>query len=123
MWHVFNVPNWLPHRFSFLFSFLVLIFSYEAFLNIKNIANKTLLKVYVAWAFLVIFIEKQKYSYITSEGVIWFSLICRTIYIIFLCMNKQVKRRTLFMALLISLMCVELFFNSTLLMVGLNNDA
>lgn len=35
VWHVFQYPNWFPYRYSFLFSFLILITAYRVFNEIK----------------------------------------------------------------------------------------
>lgn len=36
VWHVFQYPNWFPYRYSFLFSFLILITAYRVFMEVKN---------------------------------------------------------------------------------------
>jgi len=35
VWHVFQYPNWFPYRYSFVFSFLILITAYRAFMEFK----------------------------------------------------------------------------------------
>ena len=35
IWHVFQYPNWFPYRYSFIFSFLIILTAYRAFLELK----------------------------------------------------------------------------------------
>jgi uncharacterized membrane protein YfhO len=35
VWHAFQYPNWFPYRYSFLFSFLIIITAYRAFIEFK----------------------------------------------------------------------------------------
>ncbi len=37
IWHGFHFPNMLPHRFSFLFSFVLIAMAYRVFMNIEHI--------------------------------------------------------------------------------------
>lgn len=36
IWHGFHFPNMLPHRFSFLFSFVLIVMAYRAFMNLEH---------------------------------------------------------------------------------------
>ncbi|MBQ8539808.1 MAG: YfhO family protein [Ruminococcus sp.] len=37
IWHGFHFPNMLPHRFSFLFSFVLIVMAYRVFMNLENV--------------------------------------------------------------------------------------
>ena len=39
-WHGMQVPNWLPYRYSFAFSFLLVVMAFEAFENLDGITSK-----------------------------------------------------------------------------------
>jgi uncharacterized membrane protein YfhO len=45
-WHIFKMTNWLPYRYSFLFTFFVVVLCCEAFINLKAITKENLLKFY-----------------------------------------------------------------------------
>lgn len=36
IWHGFHFPNMLPYRFSFLFSFVLIVMAYRAFMNLEH---------------------------------------------------------------------------------------
>lgn len=40
IWHGFHYPNQLPHRFAFVYIFVVVSMSYEAFRNLKEFSGK-----------------------------------------------------------------------------------
>ena len=42
MWHGGQLPNWLPYRYSFIISFLLLLFGAQAFENIRAVRGKVL---------------------------------------------------------------------------------
>lgn len=42
MWHGGQMPNWLPYRYSFIISFLLVLFGAQAFENIRSVRGKVL---------------------------------------------------------------------------------
>lgn len=67
IWHGLHSPNDLPYRFSFLYSFVLLLIAYETLLHLRDITLKQLggtLAVLVAYLMLLErFGEKEKYSF------------------------------------------------------------
>ncbi len=41
MWHGGQMPNWLPYRYSFLLSFLIVLFAAQAFDRIKSVRGRS----------------------------------------------------------------------------------
>ncbi len=58
LWHGGQLPNWLPYRYSFMLSFLMVRFAAEAFNNISEIRKKHIAGVAVAWFAVLLLIEK-----------------------------------------------------------------
>ena len=58
LWHAGKFPNDLPHRFSFIYSFLLLFIAFRAFQHIREISAKTLLGVGAAVAVFVMIVER-----------------------------------------------------------------
>ncbi len=58
LWHGGQLPNWLPYRYSFMLSFLMVRFAAEAFNNIDEIRKKHIAGVAVAWFGVLLLIEK-----------------------------------------------------------------
>ena len=43
VWHGFHFPNDLPYRFSFMYSFVLLVMAYKALIHIKDFSGKEIL--------------------------------------------------------------------------------
>ncbi|MDE6133519.1 MAG: YfhO family protein, partial [Oscillospiraceae bacterium] len=67
VWHGFQVPNWLPYRYSFIFSFLLLIMAAQAFERIEGISFKEIGVVFFLIAAYVFYIDKQNPT-VTANG-------------------------------------------------------
>ena len=57
LWHGGQLPNWLPYRYSFMLSFLMVAFAAKAFDNIKDIPKKSLALSAVGLFGILIYIE------------------------------------------------------------------
>lgn len=58
VWHAFHFPNDLPYRFSFMYSFILLLIAYKAFVRLKEFTPKEILSVGVAAVFAIVLIQK-----------------------------------------------------------------
>jgi uncharacterized membrane protein YfhO len=58
IWHGFNYPDSLPARQSFLYIFMILVMSYEAFMHIQDYSPKQLFAVLWGVVFFLILFEK-----------------------------------------------------------------
>ena len=105
VWHGFQVPNWLPYRYSFAFSFLLVLMAFEAFENLGGVSAKAIggsvfgVFVFLAWC------ERENYEHfeifrsVTGAdgktkaviGGIWFTAICAAGYFLILYLNRKYK--------------------------------
>ncbi|MBQ8902825.1 MAG: YfhO family protein, partial [Oscillospiraceae bacterium] len=58
LWHGGQLPNWLPYRYSFMLSFLMVRFAAEAFNSISEIRKKHIAGVALALFAILLYIEK-----------------------------------------------------------------
>ena len=49
-WHLFDEPNWFNFRYSYLFSFIMIMVAYYAFLNLKSVPTKYF---FISWGIIV----------------------------------------------------------------------
>ncbi len=93
IWHGFHVTNMLPYRFSFLFSFVVLVAAYRAYqilLEEKlSIANWIMLIVSAIAFCTVAFYAKPD----ESKTYIWSNVILAAIYIIIILLRKVAPKQ------------------------------
>ncbi|MBE6719889.1 MAG: hypothetical protein E7571_04415 [Ruminococcaceae bacterium] len=72
-WHAKHFPNDLPYRFSFMYSFLIIVVAYKALKHIKALEYKDIALVGMFWVMLVLFFQKfptEKFN----EATIYISL-------------------------------------------------
>ncbi|HBN82500.1 MAG TPA: hypothetical protein DDZ89_01520 [Clostridiales bacterium] len=121
-WHIFKTPNWLPYRYSYLFTFFVVILCCEAFEHIKGIAKEDLLKFYIGSVIIVFLVQKAGYDFITAEENVWFALICLSVYILLLYLFKTSRQRQAVALSLLLFVSVELTVNACELIYDLDRD-
>lgn len=78
IWHGFHFPNDLPYRFSFMYSFVLLLMAYKVVLHIQSITKAQILTSGMALAALLVLIEE-----ITSKNVDKISLLVSILSVIF----------------------------------------
>ncbi|MGX7264930.1 YfhO family protein [Enterococcus crotali] len=117
IWHMFQSPAGFPYRNTFIFSFLMIKFAYEAFLKLKGGAKLTFIVPSIFSGLLLIGYVALKFSkesiYLLSDHYVVISLV--SIWLIFglvVLIQKMhgAKRNGLYL-LLFLVVCSELVFN------------
>lgn len=84
VWHGLNYPNSLPARQSFLYIFLILVMSYEAFFYVCQVEKNRLVKVFLLTVVFLMFCEKFVNYEEFVTGVEMLSLVFVIIYAVLL---------------------------------------
>ncbi len=105
VWHGFQVPNWLPFRYSFAFSFLLVVMAAEAFENLDGITPKEIGGVFFGLMVFLFWCERENYEHfeifrtVTEDnepraviGGIWFSMIVLCIYFLIFYLNRKYQK-------------------------------
>lgn len=58
IWHGLHMPNDLPYRYSFAYSFLLLTLAYQAFIHFPGTSKKTVVGVGIAMMMLVVLVQE-----------------------------------------------------------------
>lgn len=132
IWHGFQNPNWLNHRYSFMFCFVLLVLGYKGFGNLRRFNEKFILAIA---AFIILFVaicQKLEFeTYVVSDkkletfGTVWLTVIVTVILFAVLCLlirTKDYRRREGITAILAAVICVELFCNSLALVIQFDDD-
>ena len=69
IWHAFHVPNDLPYRYSFIYSFILITISAYSLKNIENISYIKTLIAYLLSLTLITFVYLSKYNNIESNMI------------------------------------------------------
>ncbi len=90
IWHGFHFPNDLPYRFSFMYSFLLLVMAFRALMNIKEYTNRQIIGVGVATTFFIIIVQEIGSKNFSETGV-WISIAFIFVYCLALGVLKSKK--------------------------------
>ncbi|MEG2781216.1 MAG: YfhO family protein [Oscillospiraceae bacterium] len=93
MWHGLHFPNDLPYRFSFMYSFILLVMAYKALVRIREISRKDILNIGIALIAFIVLAEKLGSKNVLDETVI-ISIVFVVIYTIVLGMLHNKKFQT-----------------------------
>ncbi len=132
IWHGFQTPNWLNHRYSFIFCFMLLVLAYKGFANLRRCNEKFILAI---CAFLVLFVavsQKQTFeSYVVSDeklsvfATVWLSVIITAVIGAVLCIlirTSDCKKREGITAVLSAVICIEIFLSSLGCVIQFDED-
>lgn len=131
VWHGFQVPNWLPYRYSFTFSFLLLVMAAMAFEKIKGISYKEIGFMFFLLIGYVFYIDKQDII-VTANGkdiektnilaTIWFTVLMSAIYALLLYMHKKHYKIKPVPIVITVFVMAELTFTTTYNMYQIDRD-
>ncbi|MDE7290160.1 MAG: YfhO family protein [Oscillospiraceae bacterium] len=131
VWHGFQVPNWLPYRYSFIFSFLLLIMAAQAFERIEGITFKEIGVVFFLILAYVFYIDKEN-PIVTANGkdiekvnilaTVWFTVLVSGIYSIMLYSHKKFYRVKPIPIAVAAMVIVELTVSTAYTMYQIDRD-
>ena len=88
--HGFHFPNDLPYRFSFMYSFILLVCAYKVFRYIRDYNYKTMIILGGAFCLVVAVSQKFDLRYIRVE-TIYFSILFVVVYTLIICASISKK--------------------------------
>ena len=122
VWHGFQKPNWLNYRYSFMFTFLMLVMAYKAFAYLKHANYKHVVFVAGVFVVMLMFIQKQEYKWVGDFKCIWLSILCLGIFGVALWFEHAGKLHGTATAVIAILVCIELFTSGLLSTIALDDD-
>jgi len=135
VWHGFQAPNWLNYRYSFVFSFVVLMLAGKAITLIREIGYKPILASCTVSAVLVVILQKlnitcvrdgKTVEYFDDLNGVWMSLICIAVYgtLLMILTNYRANSSKVSLIALIMVVAIsgELFLNGVYFTKVLNKD-
>ena len=124
--HGFQVPNWLPYRYSFIFSFLLVLMAFRAFEEIGGITPKNIGGVVFGLMVFLFWCEREKYKHFTlfttrtdengelynvMQGI-WFSMLAICVYFALIYLARKYPRSRVVGICLAIVVSGELFANN-----------
>lgn len=121
-WHGFQVPNWLPYRYSFLFSFVLLTIGAEAFQRMEGWSPRQLAAVMAGLLLYVLYVDTRAMYWLETQKAIWFSMICIiAVGVLLYCCKRYSNMQGMSLFLLV-LICGELFGSSLETLKSIDKD-
>lgn len=110
-WHGFQVPNWLPYRYSFTFCFIMLIMAYRAFENMDGVSYKQICGTAAVWIAVLAVLNSQEHAEFYLWETVWFSILCIVVFAFLIFLYKKYHSKTM-KVLVAVFVCLEIFENS-----------
>ncbi len=111
-WHGGQVPNWLPFRYSFIVSFILLSMAATAFRELEHVETSWLGGIFFGFLALCLFINTQGYESIDEMKSIWLSVGLSAVYLLLLGGMISKKSKLVLPVLLTCVVSGELIFNT-----------
>ncbi len=109
-WHGFQVPNWLPYRYSFTFSFIMLIMAFRAFENLEGVSFKEVCVTAFGWIVVLIVLSQEEYEHLYLLETVWYSVLAIAVFTALIFLSK--KYHDVWMKLIVAVfVCIEVFIN------------
>lgn len=122
LWHGGQVPNWLPYRYSFIISFILIAMSAEAFKNHDGISGRDIASVFTGMLVYVLWAETREYENLDSLGSLWFAValvFCFALLFYGFKANPKAKTIPIVIALIV---CCELTMNAVETLKAIDED-
>ena len=98
----FHVPNDLPYRYSFIYSFILVVISFYSFKNIKKLNYRLVTLIYLFLSITLLIIANSNYESI-SNNMIYTNIILLSIYFILytLAYNKRINLKIVYIVMIL----------------------
>ena len=111
LWHGGQVPNWLPFRYSFIISFLLLCMAAEAYQELDGIKPSHYGCIFFGIMVTALYLQGKGYEHLDPIRAVWLSIGLAGIYLLILFQSKD--RRRFVPILLLCILSGELLFNTS----------
>ena len=132
IWHGFQNPNWLNHRYSFMFCFMLLVLAYKGLGNLRKSSEKFILAICATIILFVAICQKLEFeTYVVTESkletfsTVWLTIILAVAFLAILCLlirTKDYKKREGITAVLAAVICIEVFLNALSMVIQFDDD-
>lgn len=119
IWHGFSPPSWFPYRYSFVFSFILILLAYQSFQHITFISKKQFLYAPLVIVAIVALLPTTDTEFLTSSGI-YLDILCvilLDVALYLLAYRVDVRRRGI---VILSVMCCSNLLLNMCSIVALN---
>ncbi|MCC8043568.1 MAG: YfhO family protein [Oscillospiraceae bacterium] len=123
-WHGFQVPNWLPYRYSFTFSFIMLVMAAMTFERLEGISIKEIGVTCFGLIVYAFYVGRQDFDGVSLVLSVWYSVIFTFIYGVFLRFMKvgTRKKAAVLSSIMVIFIAAELFGTTLSTLEAIDDD-
>jgi uncharacterized membrane protein YfhO len=121
-WHGFQLPNWLPYRYSFIFSFLCLIMAADSLKNAVGIKRGRVGAALFAIIIFVLWIQLQDIEDVPLLAAIWYTIAFAAVYALVVYMIAKGRHIKTLTSVLVCITVVEFIISTTYNVYQINSD-
>jgi len=122
MWHGGQVPNWLPYRYSFIISFILLTMAACAVKHLDGLKASHLGGVFFGILGILLYIDTKEYEHLDTMSSIWLSIGLAAAYLVILYALMTRGSKKLVPILMIFAISGELVYNTVVTMKDVDED-
>lgn len=120
-WHGFHAPNDLPYRFSFLYSFVLLLMAYEVLSHLDALLPRHIALVF-SGALIYLMLEERFGDKVYDFEVIYINLAIVAVYtVVLLLTTNRILRRRVAYAVLLLVVTAEMTFGAGNALLAMNS--
>ncbi len=68
-WHIFQNPNWFPYRYSFVFSFLMIVMAYQTLRQLRELPLIYFFSFLLSGALVALLVRKVHFSFLSDDTI------------------------------------------------------
>ena len=76
VWHGFQFPNWLNFRYSFIFTFIMIVIAADAFARLRDIKPSVITATVIVFILLCSVLQKLEYERLNEFAAVWAGVGC-----------------------------------------------
>ena len=125
VWHVFQKPNWMNYRYSFMLSFILCVLACRAFTDIKEISLKAMFGSAGAIFLICMLLQKvEGFEYIKPGDfkTVWLTVLALFVYLSIFALMKKTQTQQIISVVLVAVVAIEMFSNGLLTFNAMNKD-
>ncbi len=123
MWHGGQMPNWLPYRYSFMVSFLLIVFGAQAFDKLNKVPGKSFGKAFVILLAMLLYADLaddgEHYDQVLTVGI---PLVILAIVLILTWVYRRKMASKVLCISLVSFICAEAGLNTAQSLYRMHDD-
>ncbi len=123
MWHGGQMPNWLPYRYSFMVSFLLIVFGAQAFDKLNKVPGKSFGKAFVILLAMLLYADLaddgEHYDQVLTVGI---PLVILAIVLILTWVYRRKMASKVLCISLVSFVCAEAGLNTAQSLYRMHDD-